>query len=98
MTLPASLFRHTHQKSAKREGRHYINNTIRRKRRTQLLELRPWRCNNCYRWMHAQYLEMDHIVEVADGGCNCLINLQLLCHECHEEKTADARLAREGLA
>lgn len=31
--------------------------------------------------------EVDHIVPVSQGGNECLDNLQLLCHECHKEKT-----------
>jgi 5-methylcytosine-specific restriction endonuclease McrA len=31
--------------------------------------------------------EVDHIVEVADGGTNLPSNLQTLCHNCHSDKT-----------
>lgn len=43
-------------------------------------------CDNCGQ---RAYCEIDHIVEVADGGGACgLDNLQCLCETCHKEKTA----------
>lgn len=38
--------------------------------------------------------EVDHIVEVADGGTNVLSNLQLLCSYHHRQKTTQSRLDR----
>jgi len=38
--------------------------------------------------------EVDHRVELADGGSNADSNLQSLAKECHERKTEAARLAR----
>ena len=39
-------------------------------------------------------LEIDHIVEVHDGGTNDDDNLQALCEDCHKRKTADFAHAR----
>lgn len=40
-------------------------------------------------------LELDHIVELADGGCWWSTwNLQLLCVECHKRKSAKSRSDR----
>ena len=33
--------------------------------------------------------EIDHIIELADGGSNTLDNLQPLCKPCHATKTAN---------
>jgi 5-methylcytosine-specific restriction endonuclease McrA len=40
--------------------------------------------------------EVDHIVEVADGGTNLPSNLQILCADCHAVKTQQARRARQA--
>lgn len=32
--------------------------------------------------------EIDHIIEVADGGTDAPSNLRTLCHDCHAAKTA----------
>jgi hypothetical protein len=43
-------------------------------------------------------LYADHIVEIRDGGA--LLdesNVQLLCHGCHQRKTARAKAARSGV-
>ena len=46
----------------------------------------PWR-------MHA-----DHIIEIRDGGAPMdPLNVQVLCHACHNAKTAKAKAARLGL-
>jgi len=42
--------------------------------------------------------EVDHIIPLARGGTNKLINLQALCKSCHSKKTIllDGGLGREG--
>lgn len=46
----------------------------------------PWR-------IHA-----DHVVEIRDGGARLdPLNVQLLCHACHNGKTAKAKAQRLGL-
>ena len=38
---------------------------------------------------------VDHIVEIKDGGCvYCEDNLEALCHNCHNKKTAKVREGR----
>jgi len=41
----------------------------------------------CKRCGSSEDLEVDHIVEVIDGGENTLENLQTLCKNCHLKKT-----------
>jgi 5-methylcytosine-specific restriction enzyme A len=51
----------------------------------------------CVRCGSGRRVIADHIVEVKDGGAPFdPSNLQLLCHACHNAKTADARAARAG--
>lgn len=40
--------------------------------------------------------EVDHIVELADGGTDDDTNLQSLCVECHKDKTERSKRARAG--
>lgn len=51
----------------------------------------PW----CVRCGSGQRIIGDHIRELKDGGAALdPANVQLLCHGCHQRKTADARAAR----
>ena len=44
--------------------------------------------NKCVKCGRDSYLEVDHIIEIADGGPEFeLSNLQTLCHYCHVDKT-----------
>lgn len=43
--------------------------------------------NLCVKCGYGTLLEIDHIVELVDGGDNSLENLQTLCRSCHLEKT-----------
>lgn len=56
---------------------------------------RPWvkdllrereggKCASCKRG--TKNLAVDHIVPLSKGGCNDLVNLQLLCYDCNEKK------------
>jgi len=49
-----------------------------------------WTCQMCGR----PGREVDHIVEVADGGLSVPENLWVLCHADHMAKTAASRKAR----
>lgn len=49
------------------------------------------RCCNCgkdHATVRAEgmYLEVDHIVRLADGGTNSMLNLQTLCTNCHKNR------------
>lgn len=68
----------------------------RRKANRKLLELFPadrrdfcWCClrsaSTLAMLTPSLQLEVHHVVEVVDGGSNDLINLQVLCNECHSE-------------
>lgn len=61
----------------------YIRNKIRRRDK--------WKCVLC----GARGTDVDHIIELADGGCfHDPNNLRTLCNPCHKAKTALARKAR----
>ncbi|MCX0337428.1 HNH endonuclease [Acinetobacter radioresistens] len=57
------------------------------RRLKQKIHLRDeWTCCSCGRVTHE--LELDHIVNVAQGGTDDETNLQSLCVECHKKKTS----------
>lgn len=60
--------------------------SLRRKAKSELLLV----CAHCYRSEHHDgiVLELDHIVPAAEGGADELANLQWLCGDCHDRKTA----------
>ena len=43
--------------------------------------------SQCAKCGRKNNLEMDHIIPVIDGGSSDISNLQILCSECHTEKT-----------
>ncbi len=52
-------------------------------------------CRLCGSRRRARELDVDHIVEIADGGAALeYSNLQTVCRGCHRAKTAAARSAR----
>ncbi|MFA5714415.1 MAG: HNH endonuclease [Candidatus Paceibacterota bacterium] len=57
--------------------------------KNRLIEERGNICNHCGENL---YLELDHIIPLWNGGSNEDDNLQLLCRECHKNKSSiDAR-------
>ena len=77
--------------------------------RGAVLERDGYRCRACGKLGHddrtmldGDYLEVDHVVEVADGGDNSASNLLTKCRECHRAKTNEglrrrARVRRGGM-
>lgn len=51
--------------------------------------------NRCVQCGNTNRLEVDHIINIANGGTHNLDNLQTLCADCHREKSQqEARQAR----
>lgn len=55
-------------------------------------------CEHCERYGVAKDAELvDHIVEIEDGGAPLdMDNLQSLCHQCHNIKTAEEKRKRHA--
>lgn len=85
-----------------RSVRRTLNKVRGRKFRDRLLEKQNWTCAACknYVWKivalrdmrsmttnHSRGATVDHIIRVADGGKNSFENCQILCRECHQEKS-----------
>ncbi|MBL1171813.1 MAG: HNH endonuclease [Chloroflexi bacterium] len=59
-----------------------------------MIEERGMICANCLK--ESDRIELDHILPICDGGTNELSNFQLLCYECHKEKTRLEAKARNS--
>lgn len=46
-----------------------------------------YKCNHCHELLDPLTTDIDHIVEVRDGGDHDIDNLQALCVTCHRKKT-----------
>ena len=46
-------------------------------------------CQLCKSKLEINYVQIDHIKALANGGTNDIENLQILCKECHYTKTKD---------
>ena len=44
-----------------------------------------WKCKNCHEKLEATF-EVDHVIELQDGGTNDIDNLVALCRNCHGKK------------
>ena len=52
------------------------------------------RCASCELVYPPNYLRVDHVLPLADGGVDALGNIQLLCVDCHRVKTRAEATAR----
>ena len=50
-----------------------------------------WRCGHCQQQLDATY-EIDHVIELQNGGTNDISNLKALCRNCHGKKTMETRM------
>jgi 5-methylcytosine-specific restriction protein A len=66
------------------------NGYVYQRQRLRVIERDGWRCVLCRR----PASEMDHIVELADGGSADDSNCRALCRACHRAKSAEARRER----
>tara|TARA_B100001094_G_scaffold21128_2_gene17869 strand:+ start:6039 stop:6464 length:426 start_codon:yes stop_codon:yes gene_type:complete len=55
-----------------------------------------WKCNLCAVTLNETF-QVDHIIEIADGGETVLENGQALCPNCHSKKTHTNWLIRENI-
>jgi len=72
----------------------YCHQYMKRKR---FIELNKSKCAKCKKEGDTLTLEIDHIVPRKSGGINDVSNLQVLCIECHIEKTKNENKNRRFL-
>ncbi|OOS05970.1 HNH endonuclease [Moraxella cuniculi] len=62
-----------------------------RRLRQQILLRDRYTCQICHRV--GGRLELDHVINKANGGSDNQENLQILCHDCHQQKTKAESMA-----
>jgi len=70
-----------------------VKRSVSEARKRAVAAAQDWRCASCAEMLEATY-EVDHIIELQDGGTNEIENLTALCRNCHGRKTLDQRLNR----
>ena len=50
-----------------------------------------WTCKKCQKQLEATF-EVDHVIELQDGGSNHISNLEALCRDWHGRKTMLSQL------
>ncbi len=58
-----------------------------RKHRWTVAYAQDYKCKTCGTLLHPKAFDIDHIVELSQGGTDTLQNLQALCVQCHAIKT-----------
>lgn len=79
----------TTKKRSKATRNTYPDNWVELKKK--VLARDNYTCCKCNRHVNELHLlglqlQVDHIIRLADGGTNALINLQSLCSRCHENR------------
>lgn len=72
------------------------SSTVRDRLRKALNTTGSARCYLCGQTFPARYLELDHVIELADGGADHETNIRPACKSCHTKKTEQARRDRNG--
>lgn len=70
-----------------------VKRSVSEARKRAVAAQQDWRCAGCAEMLEATY-EVDHVIELQDGGTNEIENLTALCRNCHGRKTLDQRLNR----
>ena len=68
-----------------------------RSMRIEIAYRQHYKCNHCGLFPIPPNFEVDHIIELQDGGQDVAENLQCLCVPCHSEKTRLNRLRKSKL-
>ena len=65
--------------------------------RIEIAYRQTYKCNACGLFPIPPDFEVDHIIEIQDGGQDVSENLQALCAACHSEKTRLNRLRKNKI-
>ena len=67
-------------------GRTSSNRSVSETKKKFVASQQKWECAHCSNQLDASF-EVDHIIELQDGGTNHVDNLTALCRNCHGKKT-----------
>ena len=65
--------------------------------RVEIAYRQNYACRRCKLFPIPPNFEVDHIIELQDGGQDIASNLQALCPQCHREKTRLNRLRKSSI-
>lgn len=68
-----------------------------RSMRVEIAYRQNYACRRCKLFPIPPNFEVDHIIELQDGGQDIASNLQALCPQCHREKTRLNRLRKSSI-
>ena len=72
-------------------GEGKVKRSVSESRKKYVASQQNWRCKHCQNQLDATF-EVDHVIELQDGGNNEVSNLVALCRNCHGKKTLMNRL------
>ena len=84
---PSSIY--SKQKGGNEKG--IFKRSVSESRKKFVASNQNWKCDHCKSQLDATF-EVDHVVELQDGGNNEVSNLVALCRNCHGKKTLMNRL------
>jgi len=86
-------FKHAISKYAKKIPTRVLSRSM----RVEIAYRQSYRCRRCELFPIPPNFEIDHIIELQDGGQDIVSNLQALCPGCHKEKTRLNRLRKNKI-
>jgi len=86
-------FKHAISKYAKKIPTRVLSRSM----RIEIAYRQSYQCRRCELFPIPPNFEIDHIIELQDGGQDVVANLQALCPGCHKEKTRLNRLRKNKI-
>lgn len=81
------------QQSSKRGGSNdRVKRSVSESKKKYVAANQKWKCDHCKQQLDATY-EIDHVIELQNGGTNDVSNLKALCRNCHGKKTMMTRMS-----
>jgi hypothetical protein len=79
------------EKRILQSGKRTTKRSVSETKKKYVASQQGWKCGHCKEQLNAWY-EVDHKLELENGGGNEVSNLVALCRECHGRKTAMSRM------
>ena len=77
--------------SGRNDGSGKVKRSVSETKKKYVASQQNWSCGHCSQQLDATF-EVDHIVELQNGGSNEISNLVALCRNCHGKKSMMTRL------